>query len=797
MSAERNGFELRAKRKEPQCDSEESLDEFLEHELVCWLNEDKPICAKVATLRPELYGELNHLFDVVNEADNRCVEEILHEAELLMEDATGLDRPHSPFQWNEPLPELDAGQRKDSNRNRTIDKCLQTINPGTRTVLQTATIFSPQSIVLVRMLVTVRIVHRKDVPVNGAEIRRLVVPVLDQFVRDVLNFSPRDNTSSTKDADGYVRTKQGHSPLQRIRDLAPAELGPTVTLVDQPPAIKKNATPQPEPPTNPAGRRSKQEVPRRQTCDKSTQPSPTHEQPDRWSKDRQLELKITVLEDRLKDTEERYQSLRLQYDTLSQVHRTLRDSYATLQEESEMMQFDIRHLTSCAEVLRSELQSARCDRDSAIELQKLLQTELDESRKDRKKLQDGSEKDVKTIQDLQRQCREMERIMMRKNPDSISALIVASKSPTGTPPGTDSTSSTCRVLEQRIAQLEADARKQDAKAQGILADVQARFNSVQAKYETHIADLEMQVLSLQEINSKLNEKIIRQMEELASIGSHAVTVAATSTASFTQTDGTPPPDDVSERTRKRDPVKMRSILVQTDPAGGEPVTTVRSAPNAKRAQAQSKEDAHLLATIRGMRVDLAIKEKAVQRLTREVEECKKTIKKLQKKKDPIPGKGDVGRSPARVRSKTGDTAEPDTVGSLREAQSRVKALEIDYKTLQEKRMQDLKTLQAAHEKELASCHESIRFLQQRMAESEEELLHRKDKQRPGHNTDYYGLKAKRKRTLKRIVSPTLILTRKFWLSGTIPSCKELIHHSAYKATALWNAKTFTELAVLH
>lgn len=51
-----------------------------------------------------------------------------------------------------------------------------------------------------------------------------------------------------------------------------------------------------------------------------------------------------------------------------------------------------------------------------------------------------------------------------------------------------------KLLEQRIAQLEADAKEQDFKAQQILANVQARFNSVQAKYETHIADLETQVL---------------------------------------------------------------------------------------------------------------------------------------------------------------------------------------------------------------------------------------------------------------------------------------------------------------
>ena len=51
-----------------------------------------------------------------------------------------------------------------------------------------------------------------------------------------------------------------------------------------------------------------------------------------------------------------------------------------------------------------------------------------------------------------------------------------------------------KLLEQRIAQLEADAKEQDYKAQQILANVQARFNSVQSKYETHIADLETQVL---------------------------------------------------------------------------------------------------------------------------------------------------------------------------------------------------------------------------------------------------------------------------------------------------------------
>ncbi|TMW43292.1 hypothetical protein DOY81_011629 [Sarcophaga bullata] len=88
----------------------------------------------------------------------------------------------------------------------------------------------------------------------------------------------------------------------------------------------------------------------------------------------------------------------------------------------------------------------------------------------------------------------MERILMRKHPDSVSALIVASKSTTGLH-GDQENHGSRKLLEQRIAQLESDAKEQDFKAQQILANVQARFNSVQAKYETHIADLETQVLS--------------------------------------------------------------------------------------------------------------------------------------------------------------------------------------------------------------------------------------------------------------------------------------------------------------
>lgn len=352
---------------------------------------------------------------------------------------------------------------------------------------------------------------------------------------------------------------------------------------------------------------------------KCTSPSPTRSMismstSTSFCRERNLESEIEILQEKLKDTEERLQSLRLQYDSLSQTSRTLRDNQNQTTEEAERLKIDVQHLNDCTSKLKAEVQTARNDRAEALELQKVLQKELDESRADRKKITDQSDKDAKTIQDLHRQCKEMERILMRKHPDSVSALIVASKNPNAT----DDKSASRRLLEQRIAQLEADAKEQDVKAQKILANVQSRFNSVQSKYEQHIGDLETQVLNLQEINAQLNETIMEQTEAMK----HKV-------VTINQTFDVP----------ERDVAEKCSISCQTDfkyPTTNTPAKTLpikKSKSSSDSLHMNGKDDSHLMATIRGMRVDLAIKEKAVLRLTRELDECKKTIKKLHKEKE--------------------------------------------------------------------------------------------------------------------------------------------------------------------
>lgn len=80
-----------------------------------------------------------------------------------------------------------------------------------------------------------------------------------------------------------------------------------------------------------------------------------------------------------------------------------------------------------------------------------------------------------------------------------------------------------------------------------------------------------------------------------------------------------------------------SVFTQTDAKSTPPTpTTAKSTATAipkKVNAATNKEETHLLATLRGMRVDLAIKEKAMQRLTRELDECKKAMKKILKERD--------------------------------------------------------------------------------------------------------------------------------------------------------------------
>lgn len=142
-----------------------------------------------------------------------------------------------------------------------------------------------------------------------------------------------------------------------------------------------------------------------------------------WSRERLLEQQIEVLREKLMDTEERLQSLRMQYDSLTQIHRALRDSNHQLQDEMDRLKIDAQHLHECANALRTELQAARKDRLEAINIQERLQRDLDMLRDEKRRTTKENDSSSRQIMDLQRQCKEMERILARKNPDAIQILL--------------------------------------------------------------------------------------------------------------------------------------------------------------------------------------------------------------------------------------------------------------------------------------------------------------------------------------------------------------------------------------
>jgi hypothetical protein len=194
--------------------------------------------------------------------------------------------------------------------------------------------------------------------------------------------------------------------------------------------------------------------------------------------------------------------------------------------------------------------------------------------------------------------------------------------------------------------------------------------------------LETQVLSLQQINLEQSKMIDDQNIQNECVNNSTQTV------------------DIPEREN----VQCRTIGVQvTQGATSNPPSragssqSINSKKNSNKipnshsdSSIQPKDDVHLLATIRGMRIELAIKEKAVQRLTRELDDSKKTIKKLQKERDNYLNKEKPSTTPKKIYNPSNYQENSDSL-ALKDALDKIKVLENDFKSLYEKRLKDVRT----------------------------------------------------------------------------------------------------------
>ncbi|XP_054477409.1 centrosomal protein of 162 kDa isoform X2 [Anoplopoma fimbria] len=121
--------------------------------------------------------------------------------------------------------------------------------------------------------------------------------------------------------------------------------------------------------------------------------------------------------------------------------------------------------------------------------------------------------DTRRMQDLERQVKELEQILRRRNPNSLPALIYAAAAAgcqedlaaKPSPP-----SRITALLESRIQRLEAELEGHDEEAKRGLRAMEQQFQRIKLRYEQQISELEQQLEQKQQLDAAGPEQRISQ-----------------------------------------------------------------------------------------------------------------------------------------------------------------------------------------------------------------------------------------------------------------------------------------------
>nr|XP_003702778.1 PREDICTED: centrosomal protein of 162 kDa isoform X1 [Megachile rotundata] len=304
----------------------------------------------------------------------------------------------------------------------------------------------------------------------------------------------------------------------------------------------------------------------------------------------QLRTKNDFITDRLQamttvelELKKQVEDLTIKLSSKTEQLRIVKQELDKIQQNVLPLEKELLELRVKEGSLQEKLQVAR----SHVEREKLLT----------QKLKDQVILDSKKITDLNRQVREMERILKRKNPDSVSALILTANSEQE-----KIGAEKVKLLEDRISSLEAEIKAKDDLAQQKLVEFQKKFSDMKEKYTTQIMELEEKLLE----STAKNRKIYNDM--------------------FTQTTSKHVENKSVETIRKEE---RAGSFEKEDKKDQKPPVKV----NLKSQNC--KDDAYLMATIRGLKMELTNKEKALSKLTKEFQELQKTNRKLQKEREKL------------------------------------------------------------------------------------------------------------------------------------------------------------------
>lgn len=304
----------------------------------------------------------------------------------------------------------------------------------------------------------------------------------------------------------------------------------------------------------------------------------------------QLRTKNDFITDRLQAMTSAELALKKQLEDLTIKLSSKTEQLRVVKQEFEKLQQNVLPL-------EKELLELRMKEGTLQEKLQVAKSHVEREKQLTQKLKDQVILDSKKITDLNRQVREMERILKRKNPDSVSALILTANSEQD-----KISAEKVKLLEDRIASLENEIKARDELAQQKLVEFQKKFSDMKEKYTTQIMELEGKLF---EVNIK-ERKVYNDM--------------------FTQTASKLVENKSVETVRREE--RTGSFEKEDKKDQKSQVKVVPKCQN-------TKEDAHLIATIRGLKLELANKDKSVSKLTKEFQELQKTNRRLQKEREKL------------------------------------------------------------------------------------------------------------------------------------------------------------------
>lgn len=244
--------------------------------------------------------------------------------------------------------------------------------------------------------------------------------------------------------------------------------------------------------------------------------------------------------------------------------------------------------------LENELIDLRTKEKSYIEKLSLSKSHVEREKVLTQKLKDQVILDNKKILDLNRQVREMERILKRKNPDSVSALILTAKSD-----NEKLNFEKVKLLEDRIATLENENKTNEFINQEKLSDLQLKFNEMKNKYSAQVYELE----------EKLNKSFIKDIKVKLDMSTQTIEKNMENKSVDARRD-----DKIDNKDDKKEQKNVKAVNLKSQ---------------------NHKEDTHLVATIRGLQLELTNKDKSLSKLTKEIQELQKTNRRLQKEREKL------------------------------------------------------------------------------------------------------------------------------------------------------------------